>query len=112
MATFYVIPPRECFEQSLVGFLGRVLPGVTSSPAVVEALLGALELEANRADDTFFVHREDLAGFDDPVRELIDSFGAESGDRVVEIGAASASRVAPVRRCTVRGRVSEKPAVR
>ena len=112
MATFFVIPPRECLEQSLVGFLGRVLPGVPSSPAVVEALLGALELEANRADDTYFIHREDLAGFDDPVRELIESFGAESGDRIVEIGAAPASRAATVRRCTVRERVSEKPAVR
>ena len=112
MATFYVIPPRECLEQSVVEFLGRVLPGVPSSPAVVEAFLGALEFEANRNEDTFFIHREDLAGFDDPVRELIDTFGAESGDRIVEIGAAPASRAATVRRCTVRDRVSEKPAVR
>lgn len=112
MATFYVIPPRECLEQALVEFLGRVLPGVPTSPAVVEAFLGALELEANRAEDVFFIHREDLGGFDDPVRELIEAFGAEPGDQVIEIGATVSSRPATLRRCTVRERVSEMPAVR
>lgn len=112
MATFFVIPPRECLEQAVVEFLGRVLPMVPTSPAVVESFLGALELEANRAEDVFFVHREDLGGFDDPVRELIESFGAETGDKVVEISAAFGGRIANVRRCTVRERVSESPAFR
>ena len=112
MATFFVIPPREYLEQALVEFLHRVLPTVPTSPAVVEAFLGALELEANRAEDVFFVHREDLGGFDDPVRELIEAFGAEPGDKVVEIGATVSSRAATLRRCTVRERMSEKVGIR
>lgn len=112
MATFFVIPPRECLEQAIVEFVGRVLPSVPTSPAVLEAFLGALELEANRQEDVFFIHREDLGGFDDPVRELIEAFGAETGDKVIEIGATVSSRAATLRRCTVRERVSEKPAVR
>ena len=112
MATFFVIPPRECLEQALVEFVGRILPSLPTSPAVAEAFLGALELEANRAGDAFFVHREDLGGSDDPARELIDAFGAEPGDGIVEIGPTAASRTATVRRRTVRDRVSEKPAIR
>ncbi len=112
MATFFVVPPRECLEQTLAEFVGRVLPGVPTSPAVVESFLGALELEANRIEDVFFVHREDLGGFDDPVRELIEAFGAEAGDKVVEIGATVSSRAATLRRCTVRDRVSDQPAIR
>ena len=108
MATFFVIPPRECLEQAIVEFVGRVLPSVPTSPAVLEAFLGALELEANRKEDVYFIHREDLGGFDDPVRELIEAFGAETGDKVVEIGATVSSRAATLRRCTVRERVSEK----
>jgi hypothetical protein len=112
MATFVVIPPRECLENALAEFLGRWLPGVKSSPAVSEALLASLEFEANRIDDTYFVHREDLPGQRDTAGDLIDLFGAEPGDHILEIGHASAGKPAAVRRCTLKGRVSEPSAAR
>ena len=112
MATFVVIPPRECLENALAEFLGRILPGVKSSPAVCESFLASLEFEANRGDDTYFVHREDLPGHRDTVGDLIDLFGAEEGDHISDIGHASGGKPAAVRRCTVKGRVSEVPAAR
>jgi hypothetical protein len=107
MATFYVIPPRECLEQAVADFLARVLPGLPADPPVADALLAAVEFEANRSGDVFLVHREDLPGGRDVVSDLIAGFGAEPGDKVVEVGATVAGRVAQVRRCTVVGRMSE-----
>lgn len=107
MATFYLIPPRECLEAAVAEFVGRVLPGVAAPPVVTESFLAALEFEANRSDDTYFVHREDLPADRDVVSDLTDAFGAEPGDKVVEIGTAAGGRVATVRSCTILARVSE-----
>lgn len=112
MATFYLIPPRECLEQAVAEFLARVLPGLPADPAISEALLAAVEFEANRTDDVYLVHREDLPGSGDVVTDLTVGFGAEAGDRVVEIGSATSTRPAPVRRCTVLNRMSEHRSVR
>ena len=112
MSTFVVLPPRECLEQAVVEFTRRVLPGLHVNPAVAEAFVAALEFEANRNDDTYFIHREDLPCTRDTVGDLIDAFGAEPGDHVIEIGAVAATRPSVVRRCVIRPRVSDRPAVR
>jgi len=111
MATFYLIPPRECLEQAFSEFLARMLPGVPVEHTVTETLLAAIEFEANRAGDVYLIHREDLPGGTDPVRDLIAAFGAEPGDSVVEIGTPAAGRNAPVRRCIIRTAVSDSPTV-
>jgi hypothetical protein len=111
MATFYLIPPRECVEQAFAEFLARILPGVPVEHTVTETLLAAIEFDANRTGDVYLIHREDLPGNADPVRDLIAAFGAEAGDAVVEIGTPAAGRTAPVRRCVVRSAVSDSPAV-
>jgi hypothetical protein len=112
MATFYLIPPRECLEQAVAEFLTRVLPSLPTDPSIAEALLAAVEFEANRTDDAYLIHREDLPGYRDVVTDLIEEFGAEPGDRVVEIGATVSGRPAHVRRCTVTRRVSDSRSVR
>ena len=111
MATFYLIPPRECVEQAFADFLARILPGVPVDHTVTETLLDAIEFDANRTGDVYLIHREDLPGGGDPVRDLVAAFGAEPGDAVVEIGTPAAGRTAPVRRCTIRTVVSDSPAV-
>ncbi|MCU0705552.1 MAG: hypothetical protein MUF18_16380 [Fimbriiglobus sp.] len=111
MATFYLIPPRECLEQAFADFLARVLPGVPVEHTVTETLLSAIEFEANRTGDVYLLHREDLPGGRDTVRDLVTAFGAEPGDTVVEIGTPAAGRTAPIRRCTILAAVSDSPAV-
>lgn len=110
MATFFLIPPRECLEQAVSEFLARILPGVPADHTVTEAVLAAVEFEANRAGDVYLIHREDLPGGRDVVRDLVTGFGAEPGDAVVEIGTPAGGRVAPVRRCTILAAVSDSPA--
>jgi len=112
MATFFVLPPRERIEQALAEFIDRVLPGLNAPPAVCESLLAALELEANRPDDVYFVHREELTGMTDLATDLMVGFGAEAGDTIHEIHSTAAGHTAAVRRSAVPASMSETPVVR
>ena len=112
MSTFFVLPPRECLEHAVAEFVARLLPGLSAPPAVAEALLAALEFEANRADDAFFVHREELAGSGDTAADLRDGFGAELGDRVIDIGFTGNDSPATARRGVLVERVSARPVAR
>jgi hypothetical protein len=104
MATFYVLPPRECLERLAAEFVARVLPGLSAPPSLWEAILA--EVTAGRP--VYAVHREDLPGGPDLAGELADGFGAEPGDVVVEVGLGPGR----VRRWEVPTAVSEPPAGR
>lgn len=106
MATFYILPPRERLEQAVVEFVMRALPGLEVTPAVCDALLAGLELEANRKEDAYFVHREDLIGHSHLLNDLVIGFGAEPGDTVLEVGCTAQGRPAAIRRMSVPSRVS------
>jgi hypothetical protein len=104
MSTFYVLPPRECLEQTASEFVARVLPGVPAPATLWEDLLGHL---VSASPDTFFIHREDLPAEGDAADGLTAGFGAEPGDTVVEVGLANGSAPARVRRWTVPTAVSD-----
>ncbi len=108
MATFFVIPPRECLEQAVAEFLARVLPGLPTDPRVTESILAAIEFEANRADDVYLIHREDLPGLGRLERDLREGFGAEAGDQIVEVSATVGGCPANIRRTTLPGRIPEQ----
>lgn len=98
MATFYVLPPRECLEQAVADFSRRILPGVPLPETLWEQFLAAV---AAVQPNAFFVHREDLSGSGDTLADLADGFGAEPGDQVVEIALAVGTAPARVRRSAV-----------
>lgn len=108
MATFYVLPPRECLEQAAAEFAGRVFPGLIIPPAAWDAVRDAV-LAAN--PETYPVHREDLPG-GDVEADLCDGFGAEPGDDVVEVGLAVGQVGPRVRRWAVAAAVPEPVAGR
>lgn len=112
MSTFFVLPPRECLEFAVADFVARVLPGLSAPPAVADALLAALEFEANRDDDAYFVHREELAGSGDTAADLMNGFGAAPGDQVVDIGFTGNSRPATARRGVLIARMSGEAVTR
>lgn len=103
MATFYLLPPRECLEQAVAEFIRRIVPGVPVPESLCEKILESL---VGQAGDAYFVHREDLAG--GPVAsDLANGFGAEPGDAVVEVGMAFGNRPANVRAWTMPTAVPE-----
>ena len=97
MAAFYVLPPRECLEQSAADFLARTVPGLAPPADLLDGLLDVL---ANAHPDTYFVHREDLPA-DDHGGGLRHGFGADPGDAVFDVSLAPAGRTARVRQWAV-----------
>lgn len=90
MATFYVLPPRECLNQSVADVLGRLLPGLPLPADTWDVV--AEQLAASWPADVFLVPRDDLPEGETVEVALASSFGAEPGDRVVEVRLAGAGR--------------------
>lgn len=86
VATFYILPSRPLVGERLSHLLESWLPGIHcafSSEELAEGFGSFL----NRQTDSYIVFREDLPLEADPVQALIDGFGAEEGDEVIEVAA-------------------------
>ena len=87
MATFYVLPPRSQLEESLTGLLGKLLPGLPLPVDAWDAVTDRLAEIAAWPHDVFLVPRDDLAPGETAAESLTMHFGAEPGDRVIEVNA-------------------------
>ena len=103
MSTFYLMPPRPVFAESLSQFLQTWLPGLPvpadAGMEVTEVLQTGLELR----DNAYLVFREDLPDDADAAAALRDGFGAEDGDRVIEMHLSGRSGEVVARSWTVGG---------
>ncbi|HKB05151.1 MAG TPA: hypothetical protein VKD90_23200 [Gemmataceae bacterium] len=83
MADFYLLPPRPSLGEELARLIRPYLPGVrVTAGDCVRFLEAAVEKAGGRA---FLVHREDLPDADDVYASVRDGFGAEAGDRVIQV---------------------------
>jgi hypothetical protein len=112
MATFYVLPPRECLEQALSQFCGQVLPGMPVPVDLCEQFLTHWANGLSEMSESLCLHREDLPATGDMQTDLVEAFGAEVGDQVVEIAWSGGSAPAPVRTWTIDLAVSETESMR
>ncbi|MFO0800688.1 MAG: hypothetical protein U0804_24755 [Gemmataceae bacterium] len=85
MATFYVLPPRACLDDAVAAFLGKLLPGLPAP---------AWDQFADRLvrPGAYLVPRDELPDDEPLAAALADGFGAEVGDRVVEVALTGAAR--------------------
>ena len=86
MSTFYILPPREVLESSLGDVLTRFLPGLPLPVDSWDIIAEKLASAASWPEDVFLIPRDDLPDSDSVSESLIDGFGAEVGDRAIEIG--------------------------
>jgi hypothetical protein len=86
MSTFYLLPPRPLVAQFLADWASSLLPGLPATCDVGAGLAEALEVAITSQPDAFLVFREDLPDEVDPLQALVDGFGAERGDAVIEVG--------------------------
>jgi hypothetical protein len=91
LSVFYLLPPPSELGDRLAHFLQAVFPGLDWDYAARESLTEVLTAAAGRHADVYVVFRDDLPEGEDPARALIDGFGAEPGDEVVEVGGAAAA---------------------
>lgn len=95
MATFYLLPPRECLERAVGDLFARLLPGLPLPADAWSLLADRLATAGGWADDVFLVPRDELP--DGPSAEaLADGYGAEPGDRIVEVSLARPARARAV----------------
>jgi hypothetical protein len=88
MATFYLLPPRTSLEQAFGELLARLFPGLPLPAESWEAVVERVASAANWPDDVFLVPRDDLPEGEPVGEALAAAFGAEPGDRVVEVSLA------------------------
>jgi hypothetical protein len=91
MSTFYLLPPRACLEQAASDLFSKLLPGLPLPVDTWETLIHHLAATANWTD-VFFVPRDELPE-GDVCETLPEAYGAEPGDRVVEVSLARPARV-------------------
>jgi hypothetical protein len=84
MSIFYLMPPRPFLGDRFAAFLQTIFPGLDWDRGERTGLADVLVAAAGR-DDVFVVYRDDLPGEDLPLQALVNGFGAEAGDEVVEV---------------------------
>jgi hypothetical protein len=87
MATFYLLPPRASLDAALNDFLTKLIPGLSVPPGSWDLLADRLTSALNAEDEIYLIPRDDLPEDELPATSLMAGFGAEPGDRVVEVGA-------------------------
>jgi hypothetical protein len=90
MATFYLLPPRANLDEALADLLGRLLPGLPVPESAWDDLVG--RISTGWPADVFLVPRDDLPDGDSPDDALVTEFGAEPGDRVIDVGVSRPDR--------------------
>ncbi len=85
MATFYVLPSRPQLGQRFAELLAGLFPGTAWPREDWQDLAEALGAAAMSQPDVYVVFAEDLPGEQSLELGLMERFGAEPGDDVVEI---------------------------
>jgi hypothetical protein len=91
MATFYLLPPRACLEQAVGELFGKLLPGLPLPADAWDTLTHELGSAACWPADAFLVPRDELPD-GEAGAALAEGYGAEPGDRVVEVSLARPAR--------------------
>jgi hypothetical protein len=89
MATFYLLPSPRFLGQAFERHLHLLFPGLcweeSTLALVVDQVSAAVALHPN----AYLIQRHELPEDEDPIQALIDAFGAEPGDEVVELHAGA-----------------------
>jgi hypothetical protein len=85
MAQFYLLPPRELVEHFVNEFASKLVPGIPVPSGLWERFISELTASVQASSDCFVLHREEVTTFGTDINDaLIEGFGAEPGDLVIE----------------------------
>jgi hypothetical protein len=85
MSVFYLLPPRPLLGEHFAGYLRGLFPGLDWDAPTRLNLADALSAAASCHPHVHVVFREELPEGEPARRALVDGFGAEEGDEVVEV---------------------------
>jgi hypothetical protein len=85
MSIFYLMPPRPLLGDRFALFLQTLFPGLDWDCTERTSLAELLGSAAGGRCDVFVVYREDLPPEESAAQALVNGFGAEAGDEVIEV---------------------------
>ncbi len=85
MSIFYLMPPRPYLGDRFADFLQALFPGLAWDSTSRKGLAELLGDAAGEREGVYVVYREDLPHEASTLQALVDGFGAEAGDEVVEV---------------------------
>ena len=85
MSRFFVLPPRSEIGERFAAFLQLYFPGLDWDIDMRENLADALGDAAGCHENVIVVYRDDLPVGESVMNALVDGYGAEAGDEVIEI---------------------------
>ena len=85
MSVFYVLPPRPLLAEHFTAYLRGLFPGLDWESSSRLNLTEALTAAATCHPDVYVVFREELPAGESTRQALVNGFGAEEGDEVVEV---------------------------
>jgi hypothetical protein len=88
MSLFFVLPPRPLLGEHFAAYLRGLFPGLDWDVGARSELAEVVAAVISRPD-LYVVFREELPAGESTHAALIDGFGAEPGDEVVEVKAGS-----------------------
>jgi hypothetical protein len=85
VSTFYLLPPRPFLGERIADYLRPLFPGLDWSRSDQLDLVDAVGTAAAQHPDVYVVYREELPEGEDLTRVLMDGFGAQAGDQIIEV---------------------------
>jgi hypothetical protein len=87
VATFYLLPSPLFLGRALERQLEELFPGVHWDEESMKELAEHVAAAVARHPATYVIHRHELPDGEDMVQAVVDGFGAEAGDEVIEVRA-------------------------
>jgi hypothetical protein len=85
MAVFYVLPPRPALGECLANMLQPFVPGASINRQACTDFIDSLIAGSPDGRESYVVYREELPEGEEVNAALREGFGAEDGDRVVDV---------------------------
>jgi len=92
VSTFYLLPPRPHLGQQVIHFLQGWFPGLNWDCVNRAALAETVSANASQLPNVYIVFHEDLPEGVELRQALVEGFGAEPGDEIVEVAASMVRR--------------------
>jgi hypothetical protein len=103
MSLFYLLPPRPFLGDRIADFLHTYLPGLSWDSSTRTSLADLLGETVGEREGVYVIYRDELPHEESTPRALVDGFGAEPGDEVVEVRPGSRFGEVITRRWRVEG---------
>ena len=103
MALFYLMPPRPFLADRFADFLQTYFPGLAWDSSAQTSLTDLLGDAAGERDGVYVIYRDELPCAESTPRALVDGFGAEAGDEVIEVRPSGRAGEVVTRRWRVEG---------